>query len=120
MWNQRSVDSCLGLPFNIASYGLLLLILAHTVNMVPEELVGNLGDLHIYTNQLDMVEDQINRDPYPLPTVKLSQEIILEFDLAYRKDPSTFLARFLEKANPQSFGLVNYLCHPAIKFPLSN
>jgi len=62
MWNQRSVDTPLGLPFNIASYGLLLEIIAKSVNMVPDELIGNLGDVHIYSNQLDGVKEQIGKD----------------------------------------------------------
>lgn len=59
MWNQRSVDTPLGLPFNIASYGLLLEMIAKEVNMVPDELIGNLGDCHIYLNQIDGVKEQI-------------------------------------------------------------
>jgi thymidylate synthase len=62
MWNQRSVDTPLGLPFNIASYGLLLTILGKMVNMVPDELIGNLGDCHIYLNQVDGVKEQIGRE----------------------------------------------------------
>ena len=62
MWNQRSVDTLLGLPFNIASYGLLLTMIADEVNMVPDELIGNLGDCHIYLNQMDGVTEQIGRD----------------------------------------------------------
>jgi thymidylate synthase len=62
MWNQRSVDTPLGLPFNIASYGLLLEIIAKEVNMVPDELIGNLGDCHIYLNQIDGVKEQIGRE----------------------------------------------------------
>jgi thymidylate synthase len=61
MWNQRSVDVPLGLPFNIASYGLLLEIVAKMVNMIPEELIGNLGDTHIYSNQVDGCLEQIGR-----------------------------------------------------------
>ena len=61
MWNQRSVDTFLGLPFNIASYGLLLEIIAKEVNMVPEELIGNLGDVHLYSNHLDAAKEQIGR-----------------------------------------------------------
>jgi thymidylate synthase len=64
MWNQRSVDMPLGLPFNIASYGLLLEIIAKTVNMVPDELIGNLGDCHIYLNQIDGVKEQIGKIPW--------------------------------------------------------
>jgi thymidylate synthase len=62
MWNQRSVDTFLGLPFNIASYGLLLEIIAKEVNMVPDELIGNLGDTHLYLNHLEQAREQIGRD----------------------------------------------------------
>ena len=62
MWNQRSVDTFLGLPFNIASYGLLLEILAKEVNMVPDELIGNLGDAHLYLNHIEQAKEQIGRD----------------------------------------------------------
>jgi thymidylate synthase len=61
MWNQRSVDTFLGLPFNIASYGLLLEIIAKEVNMIPDELVGNLGDVHLYSNHIDAAKEQIGR-----------------------------------------------------------
>jgi thymidylate synthase len=61
MWNQRSVDTFLGLPFNIASYGLLLEIIAKEVNMVPDELIGNLGDCHLYSNHIDAAKEQIGR-----------------------------------------------------------
>ena len=61
MWNQRSVDTFLGLPFNIASYGLLLEIIAKVVNMVPDELIGNLGDVHLYSNHVDQALEQIGR-----------------------------------------------------------
>ena len=59
MWNQRSVDTFLGLPFNIASYGLLLEIIAKEVNMVPDELIGNLGDVHLYNNHITYAEEQV-------------------------------------------------------------
>ena len=61
MWNQRSCDFPLGIPFNIASYGLLLEIIAKEVNMVPDELIGNLGDCHIYLNQIEGCKEQIGR-----------------------------------------------------------
>jgi thymidylate synthase len=61
MWNQRSVDTFLGLPFNIASYGLLLEIIAKEVNMIPDELIGNLGDVHLYSNHIDQAKEQIGR-----------------------------------------------------------
>jgi thymidylate synthase len=62
MWNQRSVDTFLGLPFNIASYGLLLEIIAKAVNMVPDELIGNLGDTHLYLNHVEQAKEQIGRE----------------------------------------------------------
>ena len=61
MWNQRSVDTFLGLPFNIASYGLLLEIIAKEVNMVPDQLIGNLGDVHLYSNHIEQAKEQIGR-----------------------------------------------------------
>lgn len=72
MWNQRSVDTFLGLPFNIASYALLLEMFAQQVNMVPGELVGNLGDVHIYNNHIDYVEEQLSRDVYKHEQPELS------------------------------------------------
>jgi hypothetical protein len=62
MWSQRSVDTFLGLPFNIASYGLLLEIIAKSVNMVPDELIGNLGDVHLYNNHIEQAKEQIGRE----------------------------------------------------------
>jgi thymidylate synthase len=62
LWNQRSVDTFLGLPFNIASYGLLLEILAKEVNMIPDELIGNLGDTHLYLNHVDQAREQIGSE----------------------------------------------------------
>jgi thymidylate synthase len=62
MWNQRSVDTFLGLPFNIASYGLLLEIIAKSVNMIPDELIGNLGDVHLYSNHIEQAKEQIGKE----------------------------------------------------------
>jgi thymidylate synthase len=62
MWNQRSVDTFLGLPFNIASYGLLLEIIAREVDMISDELIGNLGDVHLYSNHIEQAKEQIGRD----------------------------------------------------------
>jgi thymidylate synthase len=80
MWNQRSVDTFLGLPFNIASYGLLLEIIAKSVNMVPDELIGNLGDVHLYSNHIEQAKEQIGRD-YTLEERlnMVSEEIQKEF-----------------------------------------
>jgi len=111
MWNQRSVDTFLGLPFNIASYGLLLEIIGKIVNMVPDELIGNLGDVHLYSNHIEQAKEQINREPYDLPKLKLpkTNSFWNEFD--------TTLINHLD---PTDFIIENYQCHPSIKAPLSN
>ena len=77
MWNQRSVDTFLGLPFNIASYGLLLLILAKEVNMLPDELIGNLGDVHLYKNHIAQAKEQMDRKPFELPTILFKDHLNL-------------------------------------------
>jgi thymidylate synthase len=113
MWNQRSVDTFLGLPFNIASYGLLLEIIAKEVNMVPGELIGNLGDVHLYTNHIEQAKEQIERESYELPTLKH-----LKADSFYKslsEDQSLY-----SHLDNTDFELVNYQSHPAIKAPLSN
>jgi thymidylate synthase len=113
MWNQRSVDVPLGLPFNIASYGLLLEIIAKAVNMVPEEIIGNLGDCHIYNNQIDGVKEQITRKPYKLPTLKHMKTD--EFYRSLSEDLS--LITHLDNTD---FVIENYQSHPTIRMPLSN
>jgi len=79
MWNQRSVDTFLGLPFNIASYGLLLEIIAKAVNMVPDELIGNLGDVHLYSNHIEQAKEQIGRKYTPE-----EREIMLKDAMSHR------------------------------------
>ena len=100
MWNQRSADLFLGVPFNISSYGLLLLLLCKETRLEPGELIGNFGDVHLYTNHLDQAEEQRDRYSYDLPEAK-----VMCFDI-YRGDFDV--------------ELVNYESHPAIKAPLSN
>ena len=100
MWNQRSVDTFLGLPFNIASYGLLLEMIAKEVNMVTDELIGNLGDVHLYSNHIEQAKEQVSRDGFDLPTIKLSNVDILNGEFDYE--------------------LINYTSATAIKAPLSN
>ena len=78
MWNQRSVDTFLGLPFNIASYGLLLTLLGKLTNMIPDQLIGNLGDTHLYLDHLEQAKEQIEREPYDLPTLNL------DFDFKFK------------------------------------
>jgi thymidylate synthase len=107
MFNMRSNDVPLGLPFNIASYGLLLEIIAKEVNMVPDELIASLGDAHIYVNQIDGVKEQLTREPYELPKllIKNGFDIISGLEDIYQID---------------SFELIDYQSHPTIKIPLSN
>ena len=84
MWNQRSVDTFLGLPFNIASYGMLLELIAKEVDMIPDELIGNLGDVHLYSNHIQQAKEQIKREPYSLPELtKLECNDILKGDFDY-------------------------------------
>jgi thymidylate synthase len=107
MWNQRSVDTFLGLPFNIASYGLLLTILAKEVNMVPDQLIGNLGDTHLYMNHIEQAKEQIGREPFELPTLN-------QFPTYEGSRPS------IESYVVGDFTLKDYQSHPSIKAPLSN
>jgi thymidylate synthase len=108
MFNMRSVDTFLGLPFNIASYGLLLEIIAKEVNMVPEDLIGNLGDVHLYNNHIEQAEEQLSRTPYELPKLKINFDVV-------HKDWEC-----LPPYDASDFTLENYQSHPAIKAPLSN
>ena len=100
MWNQRSVDTFLGLPFNIASYGTLLQLIADECDMIAGELIGNLGDTHLYKNHIQQAKEQINREPYPLPTIELSNIDIFNGEWDYE--------------------IKGYEYHPTIKAPLSN
>jgi thymidylate synthase len=109
MWNQRSVDTFLGLPFNIASYGLLLEIIAKEVNMIPDELIGNLGDTHLYSNHIEQAKEQIGREPMELPTLVLCGDLSKE-DFK----PS------IDEIDIKHIKLSNYQSHPSIKAPLSN
>ena len=104
MYNCRSQDVPLGTPFNISSYALLLMMIAKQVNMVPDQLIGNLGDCHIYLNQIDGVKEQLTREPYPLPTVKILNTQV--DDIAHYEI--------------SDFELIDYQYHPTIKMPLSN
>jgi thymidylate synthase len=100
MWNQRSVDTFLGLPFNIASYALLLKIIAHEVNMIPDQLIGNLGDVHLYKNHIEQAKEQLERDPIMLPELNIIASDISKGEFAYE--------------------LLDYESHKSIKAPLSN
>jgi thymidylate synthase len=120
MWNQRSVDTFLGLPFNIASYGLLLEIIAKEVNMVPDELIGNLGDVHLYSNHVEQAKEQIGRTPYELPTVKITERNWYMHEAVKEHLGEKTLDEKLKSYRPDCFELIGYESHPKIKAPLSN
>jgi thymidylate synthase len=100
MWNQRSVDTFLGLPFNIASYATLLELLAIEIGAEPGMLIGNLGDIHLYKNHVDQAREQLSRDCFELPKIKFSNVDILTGEWDYE--------------------IIDYKSHPSIKAPLSN
>jgi len=120
MWNQRSVDTFLGLPFNIASYGLLLEIIAKEVNMVPDELIGNLGDVHLYSNHIEQSKEQIGRTPYALPTVEITERNWYMHEKVKEHLGEKTLDEKLKSYRPDCFELIGYESHPKIKAPLSN
>jgi thymidylate synthase len=120
MWNQRSVDTFLGLPFNIASYALLLEIIAKEVDMIPDELIGNLGDVHLYSNHIEQAKMQILRKPYSLPKVNITERNWYQHQLVKeRLGPKSFNDKILSY-RPDCFELVGYESHSGIKAPLSN
>ena len=110
MYNARSQDLPLGTPFNISSYELLLVIIGKMVNMVPDELITNMGDCHIYLNQIDGVREQITREPFELPELVMSNQINF----------SESVDEFLNSCLITDFIVENYQSHPTIKMPLSN
>jgi thymidylate synthase len=111
MWNQRSVDVFLGLPFNIASYGLLLEMIAREVNMMPYHLIGHLGDTHLYSNHIEQAKEQISRESKDLlPILKMSSGHNFRAALKGKVD----------EIDLNDFILLGYDPHPTIKAPLSN
>jgi thymidylate synthase len=100
---QRSADWFLGVPFNIASYSMLLMMVAQVVGMEPGDFVHTFGDAHLYSNHFDQIKEQISRQPYPLPTLKLNPKIKNIDDFKY-----------------EDFTLDNYQSHPPLKAEIAN
>jgi thymidylate synthase len=128
MWNQRSVDTALGWPFNVASYGLLLELLGKMVNMIPDDLICNLGDVHLYVNHLEGAKEQISRTPYELPKLNINTEFWPTENGSCGEGPVDALAVLRSFSNDnfckclleEDIQLYNYQSHPKIYFPLSN
>ena len=99
---QRSADIFLGVPFNIASYALLTMMLAQVCDLEPGDFIHTLGDAHLYSNHMQQVEEQLARKPYPLPTMKINPAVKDIFAFSF-----------------EDFELVNYQCHPHIKAPVA-
>lgn len=110
LWTQRSCDVPLGACYNIASYATLLCILGKMVNMEPKEIIGNFGDSHIYLNQIEGVKEQIEREPFDLPSISFSENVNF----------GGGIGEFLNSCSPHDITVKNYQSHKTIKIPLSN
>jgi thymidylate synthase len=105
----------LGLPFNLASYGLLLSILAQVFDMVPKKLIANLGDTHLYLNHIEQAKEQISRQPYELCNLNIKDR---DWKIFNKKENN--LDEFIKSIKIEDFIFENYTCHQSIKGDLSN
>jgi thymidylate synthase len=115
MWTQRSVDTPIGLPYNIASYALLLKLIAREVGMVPDELICSLGDCHVYQDQVEHALTQITREPYKAPTISIEER----YEYSGSKRELSFSEK-IDQLEPDWFTTINYEHHTRINYPLSN
>ena len=99
---QRSADVFLGVPFNIASYALLTMMVAQVCDLEPGDFIHTLGDAHLYSNHLEQTELQLSREHYPLPKMKINPDVKNIFDFKF-----------------EDFELINYQYHPHIKAPVA-
>ena len=113
-WHQRSVDTFLGLPFNVASYGLLLSIIAKEVNMIPHMLIGDLTNVHLYNNHIEQALEQINREPRYLPELVFKDPF---WDIC---DEEININDKIKRYETEWFTIEDYLPHSVIKASLSN
>jgi thymidylate synthase len=119
---QRSADVVLGVPYNIASYSLLIHIISKICNMIPGEFIHTFGDVHIYDNHMDAVKEQLNRYPTDLPTFKFSEESdekFLQFDQSCTEDPNVSIDDIFNELRVSDFILENYNPQGFIKATLS-
>ncbi len=105
LWYQRSTDSAIGLPYNLCSYGLLTHIMAKATGLKAGDLVFSSGDTHLYKTHIDGVKEQISREPYPFPTLKINKDI--------------FSIQDIESLSYEDFELCNYKHHSAIKMEMA-
>ena len=110
---QRSGDIGLGVPFNIASYALLTLMLAHVTGLNPGEFILQIGDAHIYKNHVDALRVQIARKPYEFPMIEIRKQFVVS------RENVDGIVKTLEEFEWKDFSLLEYTCHPALQMDMA-